>query len=138
MYASRIALSALLAASLLLAGCVCAESTVRQKDGTYKTTHHLIWKPDLSDPWSFKCTEDHMVATVLDGVTYGWPVGSGSHTGLDSLQFEGKGLKCEVAARTLTVNGLAFEAFVEGDHVLIMPDGRVLVNDIERFPIDAN
>jgi major membrane immunogen (membrane-anchored lipoprotein) len=135
MNASRTALMATLAAVMLLGGCVSVSSSVRQKDGTYRTTHHLIWKSTFEDFWSFKCDEDHMVATELDGVTYAWPKGSGSLTGPDSVEFTGRNLDCKIAGRTLTINGREFGEFEEGDLVQINSDGSVLVNDAERTPL---
>ena len=68
----------LLVLVVLLAGCTTAKSTVRQKDGTYRTTQHLIFKPSMSDFLEFRCIEDYDTATTLHGVTYEWPKGSGS------------------------------------------------------------
>ena len=98
----------LLVLVVLLAGCTTAKSTVRQKDGTYRTTQHLIFKPSMSDFLEFRC-----------------------------IVFPGRNLNCKVVGRTLTINGRSFGEFKEGDRIHIMPDGKVLVNDAERLPLEA-
>lgn len=129
---SRVLLSLILLLTLFAMGCVSVESRVRQDDGTYRTTQSLTWRSDWEslvdlDFTSFECTEDHMVAATVMGVTYGWPKGKGSYVGVDSLDFESETLRCEVRQRTLTINGEVCGTFEEGDTVVIMPDGQVNV-----------
>ena len=134
MNAQRILLTVTIVLALLLAGCTTAKSTVRQKDGTYRTTHHLIFKPSMSDFLDFRCLENYDTATTLHGVTYEWPQGSGSLMMPDTIVFTGRNLNCRVVGNSLTINGREFGQFKEGDRVRITPDGKVLVNDVEHVP----
>ena len=129
----QISLGIALSLALFAAGCVSVESSVRQPDGTYRTTHSLTWESDWEslvnlDFTSFECHEDHMVATEVMGVTYGWPVGKGAYTAADAIDFDSDTLHCEVRQRTLTINGEEAGTYEQGDTVLITGDGDVIVN----------
>jgi hypothetical protein len=120
---------------LLMAGCAQVTSRVRQKDGTYRTSKHLVLRSDLPDR-TFSSEEDYMVATEFHNVTYAWPQGKGSLSeNFDEISFQGRQIKCSVIGRELTVNGLRFRGFEKGDRVRITSDGKVFVNDIEREPL---
>jgi len=120
---------------LLLGGCARVTTTVRQEDGTYHTSKHWVLPSDLPDR-SFRCDEDYMVATTLDGVTYAWPRGKGSYSkNFDEISFQGSGVKCNVVGRELSVNESRFGGFQKGDHVRIADNGEVFVNDIKRDPL---
>ena len=115
------------------AGCTTATVSVRQPDGTYRTSKELIWwTPDSYR--SFECQEDYMVATSMWGVTYEWPKGKGHLVNLESTSFTGDGIECQTHQRMLTLNGQEYGEFEEGDRIRITPDARVLVNGVERSP----
>jgi hypothetical protein len=128
------------AAALIIAcalgGCTSSTTTVRQNDGTYKTYHELTWFPSTVDYETFECTDDYMVATTLDGVTYAFPRGTGRLTGPKRIEFEGAAVDAVVDKRNLTVNDNVYKGFDKGDVVRIGSDGRVFVNDTERMPVE--
>lgn len=127
----RTAIMKILMPCLLAAGC--AQSTVRtkQKDGTYRTSTHLIFQPDFADR-SFSSGKDYMVSTGFNDVTYIWPQGKGNFSrNFNEISFKGKSVDCTVTERRLTINGRTVGQFDEGDRVRIAGDGKVFVNDVE-------
>jgi hypothetical protein len=115
-----------------IAGCATATVSVRQPDGTYRTTNELVWwSPD--DVRSFECQDDYMVATEMWDVTYELPKGTGHFPNLETMTFEGQGIDCEVqlSDRTLTLNGEHYGPFDPGDRVRITPDAQVLTNGFD-------
>jgi len=127
--------AAFLMLGLLMAGCAQVTTSIRQEDGTYRTSKHSVFRSDLPGR-SFRCEEDYMVATTLRDVTYGWPQGKGSLSkNFDEISFQGRQISCSVVGRKLSVNGLRFTGFEKGDRVRITSDGKVFVNDIEREPL---
>jgi hypothetical protein len=125
----RLAVLALLPA--FAAGCVRATTTVRQDDGSVRTTTHLVVASDLLD-LTFRADEDCAVASTFWGVTYAWPKGEGSLSeDFREMRFRGRSVTCSVVGRRLTIDGRQLE-LAEGDHVRITGDGRVFVNDFER------
>lgn len=120
---------------LLITGCAQVTTRVRQNDGTYRTSKHLVFRSDLPGR-SFGSQEDYMVATKFQDVTYAWPQGKGSFSkNFKEISFEGRQINCRVVGRELTVNELRFGEFEKGDRVRISSDGKVFVNDIEREPL---
>lgn len=120
---------------LLIMGCAQVTTRVRQKDGTYRTSKHLVFRSDLPGR-SFGNQEDYMVATKFQDVTYAWPQGKGSFSkNFKEISFEGRQINCRVVGRELTVNELRFGEFEKGDRVRISSDGKVFVNDIGREPL---
>ncbi|MHC4117201.1 MAG: hypothetical protein ACYSWO_06805 [Planctomycetota bacterium] len=114
---------------LLVIGCVSVTSEVRQPDGTYRETKYLALKSDLQFR-DFKCSEDYMVATEFNGVTYAWPKGKGTLSeDFSEVRFKGESISCTVKDRFLTIDGQEFGAFEEGDRIRIAGDGAVFVND---------
>lgn len=131
-----ILLSLMCAFAFVIVGCVVATVTVRQDDGTHKTSREIIWWS--SDSWrSFECQKDYMVASDFQGVTYEWPTGKGHMPDLQTITFEGEGIECVVKNRTMILNDNKYGAFKEGDKVRITPDAKVLVNDVEHPPADG-
>jgi hypothetical protein len=117
---------------LLTAGCAKSTFRVRQNDGTYRTSTHLIFQPDFADR-SFSSSSDYMISTGFDDVTYIWPKGKGNFSkNSNEITFEGKNISCSVVERRLTINGRRIGEFDEGDRVRITGDGKVFVNDVER------
>jgi hypothetical protein len=117
---------------LLTAGCAKSTVRVRQNDGTYRTSTHLIFQPDFADR-SFSSSSDYMISTGFDDVTYIWPKGKGNFSkNSNEITFEGKNISCSVVERRLTINGRRIGEFDEGDRVRITGDGKVFVNDVER------
>jgi len=117
---------------VLAAGC--SQSTVRERqdDGTYRTSTHLIFYPDFADR-SFSSSEDYMISTGFNDVTYVWPQGKGNFSkDSNEITFEGKNINCSVVERRLTINGSRIVEFKEGDRIRITGDGKVFVNDVER------
>ena len=117
---------------VLAAGC--SQSTVRERqdDGTYRTSTHLIFYPDFADR-SFKSSEDYMISTEFDDVTYIWPQGKGNFSkNFNEIVFKGNNISCNVVERRLTINGSRIFEFEEGDRIRITGDGKVFVNDVER------
>lgn len=128
-------IAALLMFSLLVAGCVRVRTSVRQEDGTYRTSKRWVLRSSLFDR-SFSSEEDYMVAHEFHDVTYVWPQGKGSFSkGFDEISFQGRQITCSVVGRRLTVNELQFSGFEKGDRVRITSDGEVFVNDIKREPL---
>ena len=127
---------AFLMLGMLMAGCAVVTSRVRQDDGTYREHKSLLYRSDLPSR-SFSSDGDDMVATTFHNVTYVFPQGKGSFSkNFDEISFQGSHVKCSIFGRELTVNELRFREFEKGDHVRITSDGEVLVNDIERKPLD--
>ena len=123
---------------MLIAGCAQITTHVRQNDGTYRTSKHLVFRSDLPGR-SFSSEGDGMEATDLHNVTYTFPQGKGSFSkNFDEISFQGRQIKCSIVGRELTVNELRFGEFEKGDHVRISSDGKVFVNDIERKPLGGN
>jgi len=121
----------LLILGLLVTGC--AQSTVRdrQDDDTYRTSTHLIFYPDFADR-SFSSSEDYMISTEFDDVTYVWPAGKGNFSKISNeITFNGENIRCNVVERRLTINGSRIFEFEQGDRVRITGDGKVFVNNIE-------
>ena len=116
---------------LLAAGCAKSTVRVRQNDGTYRTSTHLIFQPDFADR-SFNSSGDYMLSTEFNDVTYIWPEGKGNFSkNFNEISFEGKSIKCSVIKRRLTINGRPAVQFDEGDRVRITGDGKVFVNDVD-------
>jgi len=127
---------AFLMLGMLMVGCAVVTSRVRQDDGTYREHKSLLYRSDLPSR-SFSSDGDDMVATTFHNVTYVFPQGKGSFSkNFDEISFQGSHVKCSIFGRELTVNELRFREFEKGDHVRITSDGEVLVNDIERKPLD--
>jgi hypothetical protein len=125
--------SLVLALVMSVVGCTPATTRVRQDDGTYKTRQTLIrWSPESYR--SFTCQEDYMVATTLFEVTYEWPRGQGRLEDIQTVTFKNQAIDCTVRGRVMSVNGQPFAEFEAGDHVRLTPDGRVLVDGVERSP----
>lgn len=116
---------------LLAAGCAKSTVRVRQDDGTYRTSTHLIFQPDFADR-SFSSSSDYMISTGFNNVTYVWPQGKGNFSkNFNEITFKGKTINCSVVERRLTINGSRIAEFDEGDNVRITDDGKVFVNDVE-------
>jgi hypothetical protein len=127
--------AAFLTLGLLMAGCAQVTTSIRQKDGTYRTSKHWVFRSDLPGR-SFHCDEDYMVATEFQNVTYAWPQGKGSYSkNFDEISFQGRQINCSIVGRRLTVNELRFAELEKGDRVRITSDGKVFVNDIECEPL---
>jgi len=127
----RTAIVSILTLCLLAAGCAKSTVRVRQNEGTYRTSTHLILQPDFADR-SFSSSGDYMLSTEFNDVTYIWPEGKGSLSKkLNEISFEGKSINCSVVERRLTINGRRAGEFDEGDRVRITGDGKVFVNDVE-------
>jgi hypothetical protein len=127
----RITIVTILIFIVLAAGC--SQNTVRERqdDATYRTSTHLIFYPDFADR-SFKSSEDYMISTEFDDVTYIWPAGKGEFSKISNeIAFEGKNINCSVVERQLTINGSRIYEFEEGDRVRITGDGKVFVNDVK-------
>jgi len=132
---TRTMVAAFLLLGLLTTGCMRITTGVRQEDGTYRTSKRWVLRSDLPGR-SFRCDEDYRVATTFHDVTYAWPQGQGSYSqNFEEISFQGRRLNCHLVGRELSVNGLRFTEFEEGDRVRITGDGKVLVNDIPREPL---
>jgi len=115
----------------LAAGCAESTVTTRQDDETHHVSTHLVFYPDFADR-SFSSTEDYMISTGFDDVTYIWPEGKGNFSkNFNEITFKGKNINCSVVERRLTINGSRIVEFEEGDHVRITGEGKVFVNDVE-------
>lgn len=111
----------------------CGQNTVgaRQDDETYHVSTHLVFYPDFADR-SFKSSENYMISTGFDGVTYIWPQGKGNFSkDTNEITFEGNNINCSVVKRRLTINGSRIAEFKEGDKVRITGEGKVFVNGVE-------
>jgi hypothetical protein len=127
----RTAIVTILILGLLAAGCVQSTVRAKQNDGTYRTSTHLILQPDFADR-SFSSSQDYMLSTGFNDVTYIWPEGKGNFSKkFNEISFEGKSINCSVVERRLTINGRRIGEFDEGDRVRITGDGKVFVNDVE-------
>ena len=127
----RTAIVTILILCLLMAGCAKSTVHTKQNDGTYRTTTHLIFQPDFADR-SFSSSNDYMVSTGFDDVTYVWPKGKGNFSkNFNEIRFKGNSIDCTVAERRLTINGRPAGQFEEGDRVRITGDGKIFVNDVE-------
>jgi hypothetical protein len=118
---------------LCLLAASCAKSTVRvrQNDGTYRTSTHLILQPDFADR-SFSSSSDYTLSTAFHNVTYVWPQGKGNFSrNFNEITFKGKNVSCSIIKRRLTINGRRAGQFDEGDRVRITGDGKVFVNGVE-------
>ena len=116
---------------LLAAGCAQSKVSVKQNDGTYRTSTHLIFQPDFADR-SFSSSKDYMLSTKFSDVTYVWPEGKGNFSrNFNEITFKGKNISCSVTKRRLTINGRRVGEFNEGDSVRITGNGKVFVNDVE-------
>ncbi|MGB2866403.1 MAG: hypothetical protein WBC05_23945 [Sedimentisphaerales bacterium] len=116
---------------LLAAGCAKSTVHVKQNDGTYRTSTHLIFQPDFADR-SFSSSHDYMVSTKFNDVTYVWPEGKGNFSkNFNEITFKGKNISCSVVERRITINGRRIGEFEEGDNVRITGDGKVFVNNVE-------
>jgi hypothetical protein len=116
---------------LLAAGCAKSTVRVRQDDGTYRTSTHLILRPDFADR-SFSSSKDYMFSTEFSDVTYVWPQGKGNFSkNFNEITFKGKNISCSVVERRLTIDGSRNFEFEQGDRVKITVDGKVFVNDVE-------
>jgi hypothetical protein len=119
---------------LLAVGCAKSTVHVRQNDGTYHTSTHLIFQPDFADR-SFSSSSDYMISTGFNNVTYIWPEGKGNFSkNFNEITFEGKNISCSIVERRLTINGSRIGEFDEGDRVRITGDGKAFVNDVELKP----
>ena len=128
----RTAIVTILMSGLLATGCV--ENTVRvnRNDLTYRATTHLVFQPGFADR-SFSSSNDYMISTGFNGITYIWPQGKGNFSkSFNEIRFEGKVIKCTVVERRLTINGRPAGLFEEGDRVRITGDGKVFVNGEEQ------
>jgi len=124
-------ITTILMLGLLAAGCEQNTVRAKQNDGTYRTSTHLILRPDFADR-SFSSSKDFMLSTEFNDVTYIWPEGKGNLSKkLNEISFEGKSINCSVVERRLTINGRRIGEFNEGDRVRITGDGKVFVNDVE-------
>ena len=135
MKAKGIGLIALLLVTLLTAGCTTCTTTVRQDDGTYKTTRHMIWRPSPEEYRSFESDKDYMIETTWYGVTYEWPRGKSELTSLSDMEFHGDSVECHVTKRALTVNGKSYGEMKEGTRVRLTGEGDVYVDGVKRPPI---
>jgi hypothetical protein len=131
MTTSRIMLLAVLVISMIAAGCAVSTTSIRQKDGTVRTTRHLVWLPSLQFR-TFTSDEDYMIAWEIHGVQYVFPKGTGTWESLDQISFRGDTIRCKVLKRELFVDDRSVGKFEPGDCVRITGDGRVLVNEKER------
>jgi hypothetical protein len=135
MIARGLLLLAVLIVALLAAGCTTCTTAVRQPDGTYKTTRHLIWRPSADDYTTFESDEDYMIETTWYGVTYEWPRGTSKIMSLNDLEFHGPAVDCHVTKRELTVNGKSYGEMEEGTCVRLTGEGEVYVDGVKRPPI---
>ena len=127
----RTAIFAILILIVLAAGCAQSPVHVRQNDGTYRTSTHLIFYPDFADR-SFKSSEDYMISTEFDDVNYVWPQGKGNFSKISNeITFNGENINCSIVERRLTINGSRIVEFKQGDRVRITGDGKVFVNNVE-------
>jgi major membrane immunogen (membrane-anchored lipoprotein) len=127
----RTAIVIILMLCLLTAGCAKSTVRVKQNNGTYRTSTHLIFQRDFADR-SFSSNNDYMVSTGYNDVTYVWPQGKGNFSRkFNKISFEGKSINCSVVERRLTINGRQIVEFEQGDRVRITGDGKVFVNDAE-------
>ncbi|OHB82681.1 MAG: hypothetical protein A2Z38_11285 [Planctomycetes bacterium RBG_19FT_COMBO_48_8] len=127
----RTAIVITLMLGLLAAGCAQSTANVSRNEGTHSTSMHLILRPDSADR-SFSSSNDYMVSTGFNDVTYVWPKGKGSFSkNFNEITFKGKNLSCSIVERRLTINGRRIGEFDEGDRVRITGDGKVFVNDVE-------
>jgi len=127
----RTAIVITLMLGLLAAGCAKSTARAKQNDGTYRTSTHLILRPDPADR-SFSSSQDYMVSTGFNDVTYVWSQGMGNFSkNFNEISFEGTSIDCTVIERRLTINGRPAGQFNEGDRVRITGDGKVFVNDVE-------
>jgi intein/homing endonuclease len=116
----RTAIVIILMLCLLTAGCAKSTVRVKQNNGTYRTSTHLIFQRDF------------VVSTGYNDVTYVWPQGKGNFSRkFNKISFEGKSINCSVVERRLTINGRQIVEFEQGDRVRITGDGKVFVNDAE-------
>jgi hypothetical protein len=127
----RTAIVTILMLGLLAAGCAKSTVSVRRNESTYRTSTHLILQPDVADR-SFRSSQDYMLSTEFNDVTYIWPEGKGNLSKKSNeISFEGKSISCSVVERRLTINGRMIGEFEEGDRVRISGEGKVFVNDVE-------
>jgi len=116
---------------LLAAGCAQSKVSTKQNDVTYRATTHLVFQPDFADR-SFSSSNDYMVSTGFNDVTYVWPKGKGNFSkNFNEIRFKGKSIDCTVVERRLTINGRPAGQFDEGDRVRITGNGKVFVNGVE-------
>jgi len=116
---------------LLAAGCEKSAVRVKQNDGTYRTSTHLIFQPDFADR-SFSSNKDYTLSTEFNGITYIWPQGKGSFARkFNEISFKGKNISCNVVERRLSINGRRIAEFEQGDRIRITGDGKVFVNEVE-------
>lgn len=138
MHKKRTMVTAFLTLGLLIAGCAQVTTSVRQEDGTYRTSKRLVFRSDLPGR-TFSSEGNDMVATVFHNVTYTFPKGEGSFSkDFEEISFQGGKVKCSIVGRKLTVNEERFGEFEKGDHVRITSDGTVLVNESEREPLGSS
>jgi len=131
MNTKRTAIVTILMLGLMAAGCAKSTVHTKQNNGTYRTTTHLIFQPDFADR-SFSSSNDYMLSTEFNDVTYIWPEGKGNFSrNFNEIRFKGKSIDCSVTERRLTINGRPAGQFEEGDRVRITGDGKVLVNGVE-------
>jgi len=127
----RTAIVIILMLCLLAAGCAQSKVSTKQNDVTYRATTHLIFQAGFADR-SFSSSNDYMVSTEFNDVTYIWPKGKGNFSkNFNEISFEGKSIKCSVVERRLTINGRPAGQFEQGDRVRITGDGKVFVNGVE-------
>lgn len=127
----RMSIMLFLMFGLLAAGCAQSTAGARQDNETRHVSTHLVFYPDFADR-SFKSSEDYMISTGFDGVTYIWPKGKGSFSkDTNEITFEGDNISCSIVERRLTINGNQIAEFEEGDRVRITGEGKVFVNDVE-------
>jgi len=116
---------------LLAAGCAQSKVSTKQNDVTYRATTHLVFQPDFADR-SFSSSNDYMVSTGFNDVTYVWPKGKGNFSkNFNEIRFKGKSIDCTVVERRLTINGRPAGQFDKGDRVRITGDSNVFVNGVE-------
>ena len=127
----RTAILTILMLCLLAAGCAQSKVSTKQNDVTYRATTHLVFQPDFADR-SFSSSNDYMVSTGFNDVTYVWPKGKGNFSkNFNEIRFKGKSIDCTVVERRLTINGRPAGQFDEGDRVRITGNGKVFVNGVE-------
>jgi hypothetical protein len=116
---------------LLTAGCAQSTVSTKQNDSTYRATTHLVFLPNFADR-SFSSSNDYMVSTGFNDVTYIWPKGKGNFSkNFNEIRFKGNSINCNVVDRRLTINGRPAGQFEENDRVRITGEGKVFVNDVE-------
>ena len=131
MNTKRMAIVITLMLCLLTAGCAKSTVSVKQNDGTYRTSTQLVFYPDFADR-SFSSGSNYMISTKFSDVTYVWPQGKGNFSkNFNEITFKDKNISCSIVERRLTINRRRIAEFEEGDKVRITGEGKVFINDTE-------